>query len=111
MVKALVPNPKRELQAGMFIEVSLATAVRPNAVVVPEDAILPLQGANYVWVVAGGKAARRQVELGVRTPGYVEIKSGVQAGESVVVGGQERLGEGVPVAAKTVDRTPPKVNE
>jgi membrane fusion protein, multidrug efflux system len=105
-VKARVPNPRRELQAGMFIEVRLATAVRPNAVVIPEDAVLPLQGANFVWVVANGKAARRQVELGVRTPGFVEIKSGVQSGEQVVVGGQERLAEGAPVRAQLVDRRP-----
>ncbi len=111
MVKAVVPNPKRELQAGMFIEARLATATRPNAVVAPEDAVIPLQGANYVWVVTGGKAARRQVELGVRTPGFVEIKTGVEAGEQVVVGGQERLGEGTPVSAKLVDRTPARVNE
>jgi membrane fusion protein, multidrug efflux system len=110
-VKAVVPNPKRELQAGMFIEARLATAVRPSAVVVPEDAIIPLQGANYVWVAANGKASRRQVELGVRTPGFVELKTGVEAGEHVVVGGQERLGEGAPVAPKVVDRTPPQVKE
>ena len=111
LVKAVVPNPRRELQAGMFIEARLATATRPNAVVVPEDAILPLQGANYVWVVAAGKATRRKVELGVRAPGFVETRSGVEAGEQVVVGGQERLGEGVPVSAKIVDRTPVKASD
>jgi membrane fusion protein, multidrug efflux system len=103
-VKAQVPNPKRELQAGMFIEARLATAVRPGAVVIPEDAVLPLQGANFVWVVNNGKATRRQVELGVRTPGFVEIKSGVENAEQVVVGGQERLAEGAPVQAKLVER-------
>ena len=106
MVKALVPNPRRELQAGMFIEARLATDVRPNAVVIPEDAILPLQGSSVVWVVNGGKAARRQVELGVRTPGFVEVKSGVQDAEQVVVGGQERLAEGAPVQPKLVERQP-----
>lgn len=111
LVKAVVPNSRGDLQAGMFIEASLATATRPNAVVVPEDAVIPLQGATYVWVVAAGKAARRQVELGVRTPGFVETRSGVETGEQVVVGGQERLSDGAPVAAKVVDRTPAKVNE
>lgn len=106
MVKARVPNPRRELQAGMFIEARLATAVRPNAVVIPEDAVLPLQGSNFVWVVADGKAARRQVELGVRTPGFVEVKSGVEGAEQVVVGGQERLAEGAPVQATLVQREP-----
>ncbi len=106
LVKARVPNPRRELQAGMFIEARLATAVRPNAVVIPEDAVLPLQGSNFVWVVVDGKATRRQVELGVRTPGFVEVKSGVENAEQVVVGGQERLGEGAPVQATLVQRRP-----
>jgi len=105
-VKAQVPNTRRELQAGMFIEVRLATDVRPNAVVIAEDAVLPLQGANFVWVVIDGKATRRPVELGVRTPGFVEARTGVEAGEQVVVGGQERLAEGAPASATVVDRTP-----
>jgi membrane fusion protein, multidrug efflux system len=105
-VKAEVPNPRRELQSGMFIEVRLATDVRPNAVVIAEDGVLPLQGANFAWVVIDGKATRRPVELGVRTPGFVEALTGVEAGEQVVVGGQERLAEGAPAAATVVDRTP-----
>ncbi len=111
MVKAQVPNPRRELQSGMFIEARLATAVRPKAVVIPEDAILPLQGATFVWVAVDGKASRRPVELGVRTPGFVEATSGVEAGEQVVVAGQERLSDGAPVAAKVVERTPPEATE
>ena len=104
-VKAEVANPKRELQAGMFIDARLATEVRPSAVVIPEDAILPIQGTIYVWVAKEGKAARRQVTLGVRTPGWVETRSGIEAGEAVVVGGQERLSEGAPVAPKVLDRS------
>jgi membrane fusion protein, multidrug efflux system len=110
-VKAVVPNTRRELQPGMFIEVRLATAVRPEAVVIPEDAIIPLQGSNYVWVVTNGKATRRQVDIGVRTPGFVEARSGVEAAEQVVVGGQERLAEGAPVSPKVVERTPARVKE
>jgi membrane fusion protein (multidrug efflux system) len=109
-VKAQVPNPRRELQSGMFIEVRLATAVRPDAVVIAEDAVLPLQGNNFVWVAANGKATRRQVELGVRTPGFVEAR-GVEAGEQVVVAGQERLAEGAPVAPKVLDRLPQRGTE
>jgi membrane fusion protein (multidrug efflux system) len=103
-VKAEVPNRDRDLKAGMFIEARLATDVRPDAVVVPEDAILPLSGANYVWVIAEGSASRRQVGLGVRIPGFVEITGGLDAGEQVVVGGLERLSEGAPVAATVVER-------
>lgn len=105
-IKAQVPNTRRELQSGMFIEARLATAVRPGAVVIAEDGVLPIQGTNFVWVVKDGKATRRQVELGVRTPGFVETRSGIEAGEQVVVGGQERLAEGAPAAPTVLDRTP-----
>jgi membrane fusion protein (multidrug efflux system) len=111
LVKARVPNPQRLLQAGMFIEARLVTATRPRAVVVPEDAIVPLQGANFVWVVEEGKANRRQVGLGVRTPGFVEIASGVDAGDQVVVGGLEMLFPGATVMARVVDRTTPAAAE
>src|SRR6266567_1450536 len=104
LVKARVPNGQRLLQPGMFIEARLVTAVRANAIVVPEDAVVPLQGASYVWVVSDGKAERRSVALGVRTPGFVELTSGVQAGTQVVVGGLELLAPGAPVRATVVDR-------
>jgi len=103
-VKAEVPNRERDLRAGMFIEARLATDMRPDAVIIPEDAILPLAGASFVWVITEGTASRRQVELGVRTPGFVEILTGVEAGEQVVVGGLERLSDGAPVMATVVER-------
>jgi membrane fusion protein (multidrug efflux system) len=105
LIKARVPNPEHQLQAGMFIEARLATDIRPNAVVVPEDALLPVQGANYVWLVKEGKADRRQVTVGVRTAGWAEIQGGgIQAGDQVVVGGLERLFPGATVMAQVVQR-------
>ena len=103
-VKAEVRNHDRTLKAGMFIEARLVTDVRPEAVIIPEDAILPLQGAVFVWVVVDATATRRQVELGVRSPGFVEIQSGIETGEQVVVGGLEMLTEGAPVMATVVER-------
>jgi membrane fusion protein (multidrug efflux system) len=66
--------------------------------------VVPAEGANAVWVVVDGKASRRQVELGVRTPGFVEVTKGVNAGEQVVVGGLELLAPGAPVTPRVVDR-------
>lgn len=108
-VKARVGNRARTLKPGMFIEVRLATEVRPDAVVVPEDAILPLQGLDFVWAVTEGTVTRRQVQLGVRRPGFVEVLSGVSPGEQVVVGGLERLFEGAPVMPNVVERTADEV--
>jgi membrane fusion protein, multidrug efflux system len=105
LIKARVPNGQHQLQAGMFIEARLATDIRPNAVVVPEDALLPMQGSTFVWVIKDGKADRRQVSVGVRTAGWAEIVGGgVDAGDQVVVGGLERLFPGAPVMAKVVER-------
>ncbi|NOT06718.1 MAG: efflux RND transporter periplasmic adaptor subunit [Gemmatimonadales bacterium] len=105
-IKALVANPKRELQAGMFIEARLETATRPTALVVPEDAVSPFAGAMYVWVVKDDKAERREVTLGVRTPGYVEIVRGLELGEQVVVGGTDRLQPSAAVKPTVVNRDP-----
>src|SRR5947208_9121978 len=63
LIKARVPNTEHRLQAGMFIEARLATAIRPNAVVVPEDALLPMQGTPRVRVVRQGRAKQHQATL------------------------------------------------
>lgn len=106
LVKARVPNPDHLLQAGMFVEAHLVTAVRAKAVVVPEEAVVAIQGANLIWVVADNKATQRQVEIGVRTPGQVEVTRGLAAGEQVVVGGAERLFPGATVMAQVRGQGP-----
>ncbi len=105
LIKAVVSNPRRQLQPGMFVEAQLATEIRPDAVIVPEDGVMLLSGATLAWVANDGKADRRQVVLGVRRPGWVEVRSGIAAGELVVVGGQERLAPGAPVAPIPVERS------
>jgi len=100
VVKARASNPDHVLRPGMFIEARLATGTRPNAIVVPEDAVQPLRTANVVWAVQDGKASRRVVQLGTRSQGIVEVLGGLKAGEQVVVGGLERMAEGIPLAPR-----------
>jgi membrane fusion protein (multidrug efflux system) len=100
LVKARAPNRDGVLRPGMFVEARLATGTRPNAIVVAEDAVQPLRTANIVWAVVDGKASRRVVQLGARAQGKVEIVSGVKVGELVVIGGLERMSEGMPVAPR-----------
>jgi membrane fusion protein (multidrug efflux system) len=100
VVKARAPNPDRVLRPGMFIEARLATETRANSVVIPEDAVQPLRTANVVWVVSNGKASRRVVTLGTRAQGIVEVLGGISPGEAVVVGGLERMAEGMPVVGQ-----------
>ena len=108
-IKAAVPNANRELQAGMFIEARLTTAIRPEALVIPEEAVSPSAGGMYVWVVSDSKAERRSITLGVRSPGYVEVLQGLALGDQVVVGGTDRLQPGAEVRTASVDRTPRSV--
>jgi membrane fusion protein (multidrug efflux system) len=105
-VKALAGNGDGALHPGMFIEVRLATEVRADATVIPEEAVAPAAGAVFAWVVIDGKATRRDLELGVRTPGFVEVRRGLDAGELVVVGGVDRMFEGAPVTPTVVERVP-----
>ncbi len=98
-VRAELPNADGTLKPGMFMNVTLSgRAVR--AVVVPESAIVPEQGKVFVYVVVGdGTATRREVQIGRRRPGDVEIADGIKAGESVVVEGTQSVRDGGKVRA------------
>ena len=102
-MRAELATPRLQLLPGQFVRVRVVSGVQ-QAIVVPQAAVQQNEGGRFVWVAADGKATRRAVTLGVRTTGFVEILEGVQAGEQVVVGGQERLGEGAPVMPQVVDR-------
>ncbi len=108
-IKAVVPNPDRTLQAGMFVEARLATDVRPDALWIPEEAVVQLDAGTFVWVVgAQGQAFRKPVSLGVRRPGLAEVLTGLSEGEPVITAGMERLFEGASVMPRqALDTGPP----
>lgn len=97
-LKAEVPNPERVLRAGQFADVTLGLESRTEAVVVPEAAIVLRGGEAFVFLVRDGVARRQEVRVGERSPGLVEMASGVQPGDTVVVAGQQKIRDGSPVA-------------
>ncbi len=103
-VKAEVPNRERDLTPGQFVDVEVELARHPNAVVVPEESIVPRGGENYVFRVTDGTAHLQKVALGQREPGKVEVTSGIAAGDRVVVAGQQKIEDGSKVEATL--RTP-----
>lgn len=103
-VRANIPNEDLALPAGMFMHVTIELGTR-DAVMVPETAIVPQGGRSYVFLVNDGKAERREVALGVRQPGSVEIAEGIEAGDLVVVSGAQRLRNGSPVQVVTASRS------
>lgn len=96
-VTAVFPNPDETLRPGMFMNVELGLVERQNAVLVPEEAIVAEATRHFVLVVNDNRVDRREVRLGVRQPGQVEIANGLQAGETVIVRGVQRVRPGLVV--------------
>jgi membrane fusion protein, multidrug efflux system len=98
-VTAEIDDPERAtLRPGGFAQVSVPIGGKKDAPVVPESAVRPSEKGFLAYVVDGDTARERVVELGLRTAdGLVEIKSGIQIGERIVVHGAEALRDGAPV--------------
>jgi len=112
VVRAQIPNPQARLRPGMFARVNVLLSTRPNAILIPEEAIWPQGRDSFVYRVVDGKAALTKVELGVRRPGQVEVLKGLAANDVVVTDGQIKLKDGAPVMVLPAP-PPPKaaVNE
>jgi len=95
-VIATVPNGDGLLKPGMFMTVALEKK-RDNVLLIPEEALVPREGRQYVFVVEDGKAIEREVTLGGRAPGLAEIRSGLGAGSLVITEGTQRLRTGATV--------------
>jgi membrane fusion protein (multidrug efflux system) len=106
-VRALLANEDGALKPGMFLNVTLANDER-EALVIPEEALTPEAERQYVYVVADGKVSRREVRIGGRQPGTVEVLAGLRAGERVIVEGTQKVRDGASVKGteRTVDALP-----
>jgi membrane fusion protein (multidrug efflux system) len=106
-VRALLANDDGALKPGMFLNVTLANDER-EALVIPEEALSPEAERQYVYVVTDGKVSRREVRIGGRQPGTVEVLAGLSAGERVIVEGTQKVRDGASVKGieRTVDAFP-----
>ncbi|WP_291932991.1 efflux RND transporter periplasmic adaptor subunit [Limnohabitans sp.] len=96
-VRGCIDNRQQQLRPGMFARVNAVFGSRDNALVIPEEAIIPQGGRTFVVkVVPGDKpenlvSERVAVKVGLRQPGKVEIVEGLSAGDTVVTAGHQRL--------------------
>jgi membrane fusion protein (multidrug efflux system) len=99
VVRARIPNGEGRLRPGMFARVSVVLAKRPNAILIPEQAILPMGNDKFVYRIVDGKAVLTKVTIGQRRTGEVEIVTGLGAGDTVITGGQSKpmIFDGAPV--------------
>ncbi len=108
VIRAQVRNQDTSLRPGMFARVRLITREEREAMVLPEQALVPQGSEQYVFKVVDGKVSRVKVETGQRRDGKVEIVAGLAKGDEVVTAGQLKLRDGVQVrtAAAPANKSP-----
>ncbi len=112
LVRSNLPNPENLLRPGQFVRVQLLGAVRLDAILVPQQAVLQGAQGHFVWIVdRNGRAQIRNVQPGDWHGDQWFIDSGLAKGERVVVDGFMKLSAGapvkiVPIAAKQKEAKP-----
>ena len=102
-LKAVFDNADLKLWPGQFVNARLVLNLVPNAVVVPEAAVLLGPDGLIAYVVKGDSTvALRHVETGVKAHGLIAVTKGIESGETVVIDGQDGITDG---AAVTIGAT------
>ncbi|MEO8186477.1 MAG: efflux RND transporter periplasmic adaptor subunit [Burkholderiaceae bacterium] len=96
-IRARLENTDGKLRPGMFVRVRVIVGERSNALLVPEEAIVPQGAEFYVFKVVDGQARRIPVKIGVRREALVEIVDGLKSGDQVVTAGMRLSRDGQPV--------------
>ncbi len=95
-VRASINNHSYKLHPGMLLNISVLLQVE-KILQLPESSIIPIENSHYVFIEKEGKALRKAIEIGRRQPGIVEVISGLNEGERVVVEGALKLRDGVAI--------------
>lgn len=96
-LRARVDNRDGLLKPNLFVNVDIDVDTIKDALVIPEEAVIPSLGGNSVFVVENGAARRRDVKIIDRAPGKVATDGGFKAGEQIVTTGHQKLADHVPV--------------
>lgn len=100
-LQAVFDNPQGRLSPGLSGTVLQVISITPNAMIIPEEALVPSVTGYAVYRVVDGKAQSCPVEIGSRKNGKVQIISGLNPGDNIVVQGQQNLRDGAMVDAST----------
>ncbi|NRF39323.1 efflux RND transporter periplasmic adaptor subunit [Pedobacter foliorum] len=96
-IKALAANPNNELLPGAFAKIKLALTTLNDAILIPNEAIIPVLEGKTVFVTKDGQAQQVPVEAGTRTAKTILITSGIKVGDTVLTSGAMALKTGTPV--------------
>jgi len=99
-VRIALTNENHLIRPGMFAEVALTTRVSRDVMVVPMVAVVEQGIRQTIFVVEDGEAISRQIQLGINDGQYVEVISGIQEGDEIIIRGQNIVGHGDPVSVQ-----------
>lgn len=100
-IRAVTPNPSNQLSPGQFVRVQIKGAFRPNAIMVPQVAVMQGPNGKFVFVVGPDNTAQpKPIQVGDWYGDQWIINSGLESGDRVVVDGAVRLQPGAPVQIK-----------
>jgi len=103
VVRARIDNPGEVLRPGMFCKVDIIVQVKDNALTVPQEAIVSRGETQFVYVDMNGTAEMRKIETGLFLHDSVEITSGINAGDMLIVSGVQKLFPGMKVRDAAAD--------
>ncbi|HKG07582.1 MAG TPA: efflux RND transporter periplasmic adaptor subunit [Pedobacter sp.] len=101
-IKALVPNPANELFPGSFAKIKLKLSTTKDAILIPNEAIIPVLKGKTVFVSRNGRAQQVPVETGTRTSENIVVTSGLKVGDTVMTTGAMALKQDAPVKVTVV---------
>jgi len=110
-IEITIDNANGKIKSGMFGEANLGQDHVQNAVIIPQEALVNIDGNKVVFVVKDGLAELRAVEIGIENDELLEVKSGVKAGEQVVTRGNASLRDGQQVEIRSNEQTEDLSNE
>lgn len=102
-VRALHANPGGELIPGAFAEITINLRQIPDALMIPTTCIVPLLNSQNIFVIRNGMARLVEVETGIRQEQYVQLTSGIVAGDTIAISGLLALKDGMPVSIKSTE--------
>ena len=94
VIRARVANEEKLLRPGLFARVTLILELKPDALTVPEQALMPRGEDQFVYRVIDGKVKQTKVTIGTRRDGRVEIVDGLGQGDVVVTAGHQKIRDG-----------------
>ncbi|MBK8504138.1 MAG: efflux RND transporter periplasmic adaptor subunit [Saprospiraceae bacterium] len=96
-VRARCPNPNGMLKPGNFAKVEVITGTNSHAIMLPSDAVVPVIDGQKVFLAKSGKVEERLVTTGAREGIMIEIVSGINANDTVIVSGLLAIAAGMPI--------------